>query len=219
MSTTRLVVIGAGGFGRETHDVVEAINDAGGSERFDVVGFVADGGGDVALVEERGVPFLGPVAALEGLADDIGYVIAIGDGGARRVIDSWADGLGRRAVTLVHPSAVLGRHRVELGPGTVVCGGAHITTNVRAGRSTHVNLGATVGHDATLGDYATLSPNVSVSGNVTVGDEVALGTGCSIIPGVTIGARSVVGAGAAVISDIPTDSVAVGVPARVRPPR
>ncbi|SDF48681.1 NeuD/PglB/VioB family sugar acetyltransferase [Klenkia brasiliensis] len=219
MTTTRLAIIGAGGFGREVHDVVEAIEDSGRPDRLVVVGFLADGDGDVSLVEERGVPFLGPVAELEGLPDDVGYVVAIGSGAARRAIDTWASGLGRPAVTLVHPAASVGRHRVELGPGTVVLSGATITTNVRTGRSAQVHAGVVVGHDATIGDYATLCPNVSVTGNVTVGDGAFLGSGCSVVPGVTIGANAVVGAGAAVVSDIPADALALGVPARVRPPR
>lgn len=219
MSTTRLVIIGAGGFGREVHDIVEAINDAGGPDRLDVVGFLADGGGDTALVEERGVPFLGPVTRLEALPPDVGYVVAIGSAEARRTIDTWASGLGRRAVVLVHPAASIGRHRVELGPGTVVLGGAQITTSIRIGRSVQIHAGVVVGHDATVGDYATVCPNATLTGNVTVGEGAFLGSGCSVIPGVTVGAGAVVGAGAAVISDIPADCLAVGVPARVRPTR
>jgi sugar O-acyltransferase (sialic acid O-acetyltransferase NeuD family) len=120
-------------------------------------------------------------------------------------------------VTLVHPAASVGRHRVELGPGTVVLGGAQITTNVRTGRSVQVHAGVIIGHDATVGDYATLCPNAVLTGYVTIGDEAFLGSGSSVIPKVTVGARAVVGAGAAVVSDIPADAVALGVPARVRP--
>jgi serine acetyltransferase len=36
-----------------------------------------------------------------------------------------------------------------------------------------------------------------------------------VLPGVTIGANAAIGAGAVVTQDIPPDSVAVGVPARV----
>lgn len=50
---------------------------------------------------------------------------------------------------------------------------------------------------------------------VIVEDGVWLGAGAIINPGVKIGKNSVIGAGAVVTKDIPTDSVAVGVPARV----
>ncbi|RBY94985.1 hypothetical protein DQ244_03085 [Blastococcus sp. TBT05-19] len=212
-----MVVIGAGGFGREVHDVIEAINDT--APRLECVGFLADGRADVELVEDRGVPFLGPVAGLADMPADVRYVIAIGNGAARRRIDGWATELGREAIPLVHPSAVLGRHRVVLGPGSIVCASAVVTTNVRLGRHVHLNLGVTVGHDAVLGDYVTANPNVSVSGNAVLEDEVTMGTGATVIEGRRIGARTTVGAGAAVVRDLPADVVAVGVPARplVRP--
>ena len=42
-----------------------------------------------------------------------------------------------------------------------------------------------------------------------------MGTGASVIQNTSIGGNSIVGAGAAVVTDIPRDVVAVGVPARV----
>lgn len=50
---------------------------------------------------------------------------------------------------------------------------------------------------------------------VTIGDDCWIGGGVIICPGVTIGDRCVIGAGSVVTRDIPSDSVAVGNPARV----
>ena len=50
---------------------------------------------------------------------------------------------------------------------------------------------------------------------VRIGDDVWIGGNVTILPGVTIGDRAVIGAGSVVTEDIPADSVAVGVPARV----
>ena len=50
---------------------------------------------------------------------------------------------------------------------------------------------------------------------ITVGNNVYIGTGAYILPGVTIGDNCVIGAAAVVSKDIPDNSVAVGVPARV----
>lgn len=52
-------------------------------------------------------------------------------------------------------------------------------------------------------------------GKVIVGDNVHIGTGASILPGVTIGNNCLIGVGAIVTKDIPDNSVAVGIPARV----
>lgn len=50
---------------------------------------------------------------------------------------------------------------------------------------------------------------------VVIGENAWIGSNATILPGVTIGDNSVVAAGAVVTKDIPPDSVAAGVPAKV----
>ncbi len=50
---------------------------------------------------------------------------------------------------------------------------------------------------------------------VTIGNSVWIGGSVTILPGVTIGDNVVIGAGSVVVKDIPSNSVAVGNPARV----
>lgn len=50
---------------------------------------------------------------------------------------------------------------------------------------------------------------------ITIGNDVWIGAGARIVDGVTIGDHAVIGAGAVVTKDIPSNAVAVGVPARV----
>ncbi len=52
-------------------------------------------------------------------------------------------------------------------------------------------------------------------GKVIIKDGAHIGVGAIILPGVTIGKGAIIGAGAVVTSDIPDNSIAVGVPARV----
>lgn len=54
-----------------------------------------------------------------------------------------------------------------------------------------------------------------IFGEIKVGSNVHIGTGSIIMPGVTIGNNVIIGCGAIVCHDIPNDSVAVGVPARI----
>jgi len=207
-----LVIIGAGGFGRETLDVDEAMNAA--EPTWDILGLLDDDPRDLDALSRRSVPCLGPVDLLDEL--DAAYAIGIGSPSIRRRLDERARAAGRSAAVLVHPSATFGAD-VELGPGTVVTAGVRLTTNIRVGRHVHLNLSCTVGHDVVLGDYVTVNPGVNISGNVTLDDEVTMGTGSAIIQAIHVGARTVIGAGAVVVSDLPSDVTAVGVPARARP--
>ena len=57
--------------------------------------------------------------------------------------------------------------------------------------------------------------DIDIFGKITVGDNVHIGTNSIIMPGVRIGSNCIIGCGAIVTRDIPDNSVAVGVPARV----
>lgn len=57
--------------------------------------------------------------------------------------------------------------------------------------------------------------DVDIFGRITVGNNVHIGMNAIVMPGVSIGNNCIIGTGAIVTKDIPDNSVAVGVPARV----
>ncbi len=82
----------------------------------------------------------------------------------------------------------------------------------------------------TIGNRVTFAPNVrvlahdaslkkslgyTILGKVKIGDDVFVGADSVILPGVTIGDKVVIGAGSVVTKNIPSNSIAVGNPARV----
>ena len=210
-----LVLVGAGGHGRETLDVVEALvaGDPVGAPRFE--GFVADGA-DEGLLATRGATLLGPSGELDAVLERLGagFHLAIGNGSVRARLDaSVAPGRQDRAITLVHPAASIGGGN-DIGLGVLLAAGARVTTNVRLGRHTHLNVNAVVSHDCAVGDYVTISPGALVNGSATIEDRAFLGTGAIVLPGRRIGADAVVAAGAVVADDVPPGVTAKGVPAR-----
>jgi sugar O-acyltransferase (sialic acid O-acetyltransferase NeuD family) len=206
---TEVVIVGAGGMGREA----AAWIDAAGA--VDLVGFLDD---DPSLhgtsVAER--PVLG---GSSWLWDHPGVraVLAVGTPAIRGELLSQLDEHGARLATVVHPAAVVGP-RVTLGDGAIVCPGVVLTCDIDVGRAAILNYGAMVGHDATIGEAAFVAPGVHLGGAVSVGAQAEVGIGASVIQGVAIGERAVVGAGAVVIGDVAPDTTVVGVPARpIRP--
>src|SRR5712692_9752308 len=96
---TPLVIVGAGGHGREVLDVVEAINSR--SPTFMFLGFLDDNPPDEATLDRRNARILGTTDNLAKL--DAEYLIGIGSAEARRRIDGLATSYGRRAAIAIHP--------------------------------------------------------------------------------------------------------------------
>lgn len=206
-----IVIVGAGGFGRECLDIVEALERDGAALEF--LGFLDDGGGDPELLRRRNTSCLGPITAAPPAAR---YVIAIGDGSARRRIDEQLAGRGLSAAVLVHPQATLGSD-CRIGAGTILNAGARVTTNVTIGRHVQLHANSTVGHDAVLGEFVSVFPGATISGSVVLGGGVTVGTGANVLPGVEVGERAFVGAGAVVTRDVEPRATVVGVPATPLP--
>lgn len=84
------------------------------------------------------------------------------------------------------------------------------------GNNVHITDGVKfITHDGGTLLYRHLIPDLEITKPIVVGDNVYIGNNVIILPGVTIGSNVVIGAGAIVSRDIPDNSVAVGVPARV----
>lgn len=96
----------------------------------------------------------------------------------------------------------------EIGKFSIINygGGVKIGNNVKIGYGVIILSASTI----------TGSKNTEIIRKmVIIGDNVEIGSNTVVLPGVTIGDNSTIGAGAVVIDDIPANSVAVGVPAKV----
>ncbi|MGE5628682.1 MAG: serine O-acetyltransferase EpsC [Solirubrobacterales bacterium] len=101
----------------------------------------------------------------------------------------------------IHPGATIGKgFFIDHGMGVVI------------GETAVVGDHVLMYHGATLG--ATGKDN-SGKRHPTVGNNVVIGSGVKVLGNVTIGDNSKVGSNAVVLKDVPANSTAVGIPARI----
>lgn len=87
---------------------------------------------------------------------------------------------------------------------------------ITLGENVHITDGVKfITHDGGTLLFRNQVPDLEITKPIKVGNDVYFGNNVIVLPGVTIGNKVVIGAGAVVSRDIPDNSVAVGVPARV----
>lgn len=205
-----IVIIGAGGFGREVQWLIERINAK--ELQWNIVGYIDDGKEKGTMVND--IPVVGNIEELVCMDREIYAACAIGAASVRKqVIDRIKNNPWIQYPVLIDPSAKMS-HRIEVGKGSIICAGNILTVNIHIGDFVIINLDCTVGHDAVLEDYVTVYPSVNISGSTHVGTTTELGTGAAIIQGINIGSEVHLGAGAVAVKDIPDRCTAVGCPAR-----
>ena len=208
----KIVIIGAGGLGREVLATLRACNAA--RKEWDVLGFL-DSDPKHAGSEVGGVPVLGGDDwCLSDKDGSVHYVCAIGNPKVRSRVVEKLSGTSGKFATIVHPEVRV-PESVEIGVGTVVMAGTQFTTDAKIGSHVVVYLNCSITHDVSIGDFCMIAPGCNLSGACCLAMGVELGTGVSVLPLRRIGAWAIIGAGSVVIDDIPANSTAVGVPCRV----
>jgi sugar O-acyltransferase (sialic acid O-acetyltransferase NeuD family) len=200
-----IIIIGAGGFARETAWLIEEINYT--EAVWNLIGFYEEKDSDIKLL--NGYKVINREEFLK--YPDAFLVIAIGDPNIKKQVASrYAN---RTFATLIHPQISISGTN-SIGPGSIICKGSILTTNICVGNHVIINLDCTVGHDAVLKDFVTILPSVNISGHVNIGECTSVGTGTQIIQEKNIGENTVIGAGSVVVRDISDSVIAVGIPAR-----
>jgi len=209
----QLAIYAAGGLGTEILALIGAINRQ--SPTWTVVGFFDD---DLSRKGEEvmGYTVLGGLDELNVWKEELALVVAVGNPEIRKKL---AAGITNQKITfpkLIHPTAVLDDpESIVIGQGVVITAGCVLTTNIAIGDYCLFNLNTTCGHGVKIGDFSAIMPGVNIAGEVTIEENVFIGSGANILNGRKIGAGSFIGAGSVVNKDIPPNSTAVGVPARV----
>jgi len=204
-----LVIIGAGGYGREMYGA--ALGAVGYGTEFDVHGYL-DGRSN-AMDGFKGYPaVIGSPETYAPQPDDV-FISALGSIESRRRCVAMIESRGGTFVSVIHRSAFLGPN-VVIGEGSFVAHNVVLTADVRIGRHAAVFHGTSIGHDSVLGDFTHVYAQCSVGGSVRIEEGASVYPGSVVVPRRTIGAGAVVGAGSTVILNVRPGVSVFGSPAK-----
>ncbi|MEZ5278006.1 MAG: acetyltransferase [Opitutaceae bacterium] len=204
----RLLIIGAGTYGRELYWMSRTARGAGID--WTVEGFLSDVPDSLDTFPGF-PPIVGPTDYAPGEHDV--FICAIGDPGDRDEVTRRIRARGGRFLNLIQPSALISGD-VELGEGVIIESFVGIGTNTRIGDFCSVLGHVNIGHDVTIGNCVQLSPFACILGRADIGDNVLIGSHAVIFPGIKVGTGATVGAGAIAISHVAPGTTVFGNPAK-----
>jgi sugar O-acyltransferase (sialic acid O-acetyltransferase NeuD family) len=207
-----VVIVGAGGFGREVLEIFKDQNKI--KPTWDIIGFVDDSK-ELHGKKLNGYPVLGGLDWLEkNNKANPGCVCAIGQPEIRKKVVSKLKRIDVKFYNAVHPSVIMSE-LVKLGEDVIISAGSILTVNIQVGDHVHIDTNCSIAHDVVIGSYCRLSPGVKINGCDRLGEGVFIGSGATLVQEISVGNWSTVGAGAVVTEDVSDNVIAVGIPARV----
>lgn len=204
-----LIIIGAGGFGREVFNT--AVESIGYGEDFVVKGFLDDN--IHALDNFEGYPpILDTVDAYQPDVKDV-FTCAVGVVKTRRMLSERIMAKGGQFITLIHETAYIGKN-TKVGEGCIILAGARIHCDVTVGNHVIVQPYSILGHDVKVGDWTLINALADCGGMSKVGEMVTLHTTSFILPQSIIEDGATVGAGSVVLRKVKAGMTVMGVPAK-----
>ncbi len=203
-----LIIVGAGGFGRELLQWVKDINRM--QTKWLIKGFIDDNL-NALDGKECDYKIIGSIQDWKPKETEV-YACAIANPRIKEAIVNLIKSKGATFESVIHPTAVIGKYN-RIGEGLVAYPNSCITTNTKIGDYVTL-LSSGIGHDAVVGDYSTISSYCDITGGVQLGKKVFLGSHVTIIPGRKVGDDAYVGAGSVVIKNVKPNIKVMGNPAK-----
>lgn len=192
-----ILIIGAGGIGRETAWIIEEINEV--KPTWNLLGYI-DENSEIHGKELNGYKVLGGLEVLEKLEEKPYVVVAIANCSVKKSI---VTKLGEKYnfATIIYPTVKVSKF-IQIGQGTIIYPGVTLTVNTKIGNHVLISGNCGIGHDTVIGDYSSVLWGSNFSGYDTVGESCFIGVGTKVIQGINISKENKISAGITVLEDV-----------------
>lgn len=163
-----LVIVGAGGMGREVLQWVKDINKV--EQKWNIAGFITDVKDPFENIP-CSHPVIGTINEYIPKENDV-FALAIGDPAGKKLVVEKLKARGAVFVPIIHPSTLIADF-TEIGEGLVMYPGSGINPNVKVGNFVSI-LSSGIGHDVEIGDYCTVSSYCDITGGAKLKEGVFL---------------------------------------------
>lgn len=210
MIMNNLVIIGAGGCGRE---VLQWANDVNKQQNlWNIKGFIND---DLSALDGKTCDY-GIISTIDSytICDNDLFICAIGDSHSRKMISEKMTSRGAKFTSIIHPSAVIA-DTSRIGTNVIIYPFSVISDNTEISDGCIINMYSSVAHDSVVKEYCTISAHCDITGRCEVGAYTFMGTSSKMIPGTHIGEDVYICAGSTVFSRIRKGKKVIGNPAKI----
>lgn len=163
----KLLLVGAGGFGRVVLEHISSFYDCA---------FLDDG--DVAVVD--GVSVIGKTDDMISFYPEYKQLlVTIGNNKLRERLYKEAVAIGYSFPNIIHPTAYISPH-AHIGSGCVILNNVVVQNNAKCGDGCILNPGVELHHDSIIGSYCLVYTNSVVRSLTCVGDRVWIGSNATV---------------------------------------
>jgi sugar O-acyltransferase (sialic acid O-acetyltransferase NeuD family) len=204
-----LIIIGAGGFGREVSEIAKKCQGYG--VFFVIKGFIDDNIN--ALNNFNNYPeIISTIKEYEIEENDV-FICAIGSLKTSSVLTNLMLEKNAVFINLIHNDSEI-RTNASIGFGVIVGSGTIISTDVKIGNFTQIMSNCIIGHDTIIEDFCRVGDMVFIGGNSKIKSTTFIAVNSTILENITIAESSIIGAGSVLIKSIKHSGTYFGNPAK-----
>ena len=207
----KILIVGAGGFGRELLQWIKDINAE--KPTWEIGGFLDDNLQALDGVEID-YPVVGTISDWQPKDDEV-FALAMGKPQLKRMVVEKLKSRGAHFAAVIHPTALVSPF-AHYGEGLVMFPYSKLSCNSTVGDFVSI-LTTPIGHDNEIGDYTMISGGCNIVRNVKIGKAVFVAAGVCIAQDVVVKDGAYIGLGSVVLKDVKAGTKVFGNPARIIP--